>query len=116
MAGWLLSDGTYIQTIGEDIPPTDDAVEVSIRPDPYYDYVDGAWTINTEREYAYLADDVRAKRAEKLQEVDQIAGNALRWAELTAEQQAAWSQYRTDLLNITDQAGFPHNVTWPTKP
>ena len=51
-----------------------------------------------------------------LQEVDPIVSNPLRWADLTTEQQNAWSQYRTDLLNITDQAGFPHNVTWPTKP
>lgn len=49
-------------------------------------------------------------------EVDPIVTNPLRWAELTTEQQNAWSQYRTDLLNITDQEGFPHNVTWPTKP
>jgi hypothetical protein len=49
-------------------------------------------------------------------EVDPIVSNPLRWADLTTERQNAWSQYRTDLLNITDQAGFPHSVTWPTKP
>lgn len=49
-------------------------------------------------------------------EVDPIVSNQLRWAELTTEQQNAWIQYRTDLLNITDQAGFPHNVTWPVNP
>lgn len=49
-------------------------------------------------------------------EVDPIVSNPLRWADLTTEQQNAWTQYRTDLLNITDQAEFPHNVTWPTKP
>jgi len=49
-------------------------------------------------------------------EVDPIVSNPLRWADMTTDQQNAWSQYRTDLLNITDQAGFPHSVTWPTKP
>ena len=49
-------------------------------------------------------------------EVDPIVSNPLRWADMTTEQQNAWSQYRTDLLNITDQSGFPHNVTWPTRP
>jgi len=49
-------------------------------------------------------------------EVDPIVSNPLRWADMTTEQQNAWSQYRTDLLNITDQAGFPHSITWPTKP
>ena len=66
---------------------------------------------------ALAATDVRAERDMLLEtEVDPIVGNPLRWADLTTAQQNAWSQYRTDLLNITDQDGFPHNVTWPTKP
>lgn len=69
------------------------------------------------RLYDNLSMCVRYKRDEKLTiEVDPIVSNPLRWADLTTEQQNAWLQYRTDLLNITDQAGFPHNVTWPTKP
>ena len=36
--------------------------------------------------------------------------------DMTSEQQTAWAAYRTALLDITDQAGFPHNITWPTKP
>jgi hypothetical protein len=31
---------------------------------------------------------------------------------MTAEQTA----YRQALRDITDQAGFPHDITWPTKP
>ena len=62
-------------------------------------------------------DAVRYLRDQKLKsEVDPIVSNPLRWADMTTAEQNAWSQYRTDLLNITDQAGFPHNVTWPTKP
>ena len=49
-------------------------------------------------------------------EVDPIVCNPLRWAGMTEAQQNAWSQYRTDLLDISEQSGFPHNVTWPTKP
>jgi len=51
-----------------------------------------------------------------LTEVDPLVTNPLRWGDLTAEQQNAWTQYRTDLLNITDQSGFPHNVVWPVSP
>lgn len=66
---------------------------------------------------AAAAASVRAERDAKLvNEVDPIVSNSLRWADLTAAKQAEWTQYRTDLLNITDQAGFPANVTWPTKP
>lgn len=63
------------------------------------------------------ATDVRVGRDYILSEVvDPVVSNPLRWADLTEAKQAEWTQYRTDLLNITDQAGFPHNVTWPVKP
>ena len=48
--------------------------------------------------------------------VDPLVSNPLRWADLTAEKQAEWSAYRTALLDITNQSGFPHDITWPTKP
>ena len=51
-----------------------------------------------------------------LTEVDPLVTNPIRWAELTATQQNAWTQYRTDLLNVPQQAGFPNTITWPTKP
>ena len=66
---------------------------------------------------AEAARNVRSQRDFLLQaEVDPIAGNALRWNDLTDAQRAAWTQYRTDLLNVPQQSGFPDNVTWPTKP
>ena len=30
--------------------------------------------------------------------------------------QAAWATYRQSLRDIPQQAGFPSNVTWPSKP
>jgi len=66
---------------------------------------------------ADAAAQVRAERDRRLvTEVDPIVSNALRWADLTAAKQAEWTQYRTDLLNVPDQAGFPEDITWPTKP
>ena len=49
-------------------------------------------------------------------EVDPLVTNPLRWADLTSDQQAAWTQYRRALLDITAQTGFPNEVVWPTKP
>lgn len=64
-----------------------------------------------------VARNIRAERDYRLTtEVDPIVTNPLRWAELTDAKQAEWTQYRTDLLNITDQSGFPNDITWPTKP
>jgi len=65
---------------------------------------------------AAAAAQVRAERDNRLLEVDAIAGNALRWAALDADTQAAWSAYRQALLDVPQQSGFPHDITWPTKP
>ena len=66
---------------------------------------------------ARVAASVRVQRDAKLSsEVDPIVTNPLRWAELTAAKQNEWTQYRTDLLNVPQQAGFPHTINWPTKP
>jgi len=62
------------------------------------------------------AASVRADRDYRLVEVDAIAGNALRWAALDADKQAEWSTYRQALLDVPQQSGFPHDITWPTKP
>jgi len=66
---------------------------------------------------AELAANLRGQRDQKLaQEVDPIVTNPLRWNELTDAKQAEWTQYRTDLLNLPEQSGFPNDITWPTKP
>ena len=49
-------------------------------------------------------------------EVDTVLTNPVRWEEFTDEKKSEWKQYRTDLLNIPDQSGFPNSITWPTKP
>ena len=66
---------------------------------------------------AAAATQVRSERDFKLAtEVDPIAGNTLRWAALDSDTQAAWAAYRQALLDVPQQAGSPHDVTWPTKP
>jgi len=66
---------------------------------------------------AELSLNLRGQRDQKLaEEVDPVVTNPLRWGELTDAKQAEWTQYRTDLLNLPAQAGFPNTVTWPTKP
>tara|TARA_B100000902_G_C27312921_1_gene919488 strand:- start:2822 stop:3181 length:360 start_codon:yes stop_codon:yes gene_type:complete len=61
--------------------------------------------------------NIRLKRDLKLsQEVDPIVSNSLRWSTMPTKDQEAWLEYRQRLLNITDQATFPHEVLWPDKP
>lgn len=60
--------------------------------------------------------DVRGLRGALLKGVDAVAGNALRWAALDVGTQAAWAVYRQELLDVPQQAGFPNDAVWPTKP
>jgi hypothetical protein len=66
---------------------------------------------------ATTAAQVRGERDNILATVvDPLVSNPLRWADLTSDKQAEWSQYRTDLLGVPQQAGFPNTITWPTEP
>ena len=93
-------------------------VEVTMRPTPLHTYDGSVWLaptqIELDEEEGYQVRLIRDLRLHN--EVDPIVSNALRWAELTEDKQSEWRQYRTDLLNISNQSGFPHNVTWPTTP
>jgi len=74
-------------------------------------------TMTQEEKDAELSMFARGDRDSLLEsEVDPLVTNPLRWAELTTEQQNDWTQYRTDLLNVPQQSGFPNTITWPTKP
>ena len=77
-----------------------------------------AYVAPTQKELdAELSASLRAQRDQKLvEELDPLVTNPLRWGELTDAKQAEWTQYRTDLLNLPDQSGFPNSVSWPTKP
>tara|TARA_R110000803_G_scaffold206700_1_gene274131 strand:+ start:641 stop:943 length:303 start_codon:yes stop_codon:yes gene_type:complete len=66
---------------------------------------------------ASLADIARMERDRILvSEVDPVTGNTLRLNSLPTEKKAEWLQYRTDLMDVPQQAGFPTDITWPVKP
>jgi len=61
--------------------------------------------------------NIRSERSRLLTGfVDPFVTNSLRWADLSSEQQAEVAAYRRALLDITDQSGFPLEVTWPDLP
>ena len=64
----------------------------------------------------YLAEMARNERGSRLRYLDTILTNPLRWAGYTEEQQAVIAKYRQDLLDITDQEGFPATIVWPQSP
>ena len=63
------------------------------------------------------AEQVRSDRDYKLlTEVDPLVSNPLRWADISSSKQTEWAQYRTNLLNVPQQSGFPNTISWPEKP
>lgn len=61
------------------------------------------------RQQTFTANGQRRKRDELLAETDW-------WASSDRTITQAQIDYRQALRDITSQAGFPNNVTWPTKP
>jgi hypothetical protein len=67
--------------------------------------------------YETAAKHIRYTRNQLLKsEVDPIISNPLRWADYIDELKQQWVQYRIDLLDITEQEGFPFSVVWPVTP
>lgn len=109
------TNGEYIELMYEGEAPAG-FTPVPKREAEWFDLVEGAWVKNQTLHDERISEFVRSNRGKLLYTVDKVVSNPLRWAELTAEKQTEWTQYRRDLLDITDQSGFPHSVSWPTKP
>lgn len=78
--------------------------------------VDGEWTqvwASLELPLGQASDNVRAHRDNLLQETD---WRVIKAYERSENIPAAWELYRQALRDITNQAGFPYEITWPTKP
>ena len=69
-------------------------------------------------EPAPTADQVRAERDSKLASTDWVTIKAVDASSdgLGVQVPQAWATYRQALRDVTDQVGFPDNVTWPIAP
>ena len=77
-----------------------------------FDAQEAAWAAGADDR---KAEEVREKRNARLADMDANLSNPLRWSELDATTQALWATYRTALLDVPQQTGFPQTVVWPTK-
>ena len=91
---------------------TKTVVEKPAQPttDHYWDWTTKSWILNNDQ----AATSARSQRNSLLSTVDRV--NPVWYAALTADQQQQLQQYRTQLLNVPQQAGFPNVIEWPTKP
>lgn len=84
-------------------------VEIPEKPSPYadFDYTTKQWVVNT----AMVVFNVLDKRKKLLAATD--------WTQMpdvSIATKAAWAAYRQELRDITTQAGYPTEITWPTPP
>lgn len=102
------------------VPEFDASTQRVISKDP--EFVDGKWIVEYElvdrsqeeinSEVNQLAAQARSRRNVLLGETDwtQIPDNSL-----SAEEKESWKIYRQQLRDLTEQEGFPHNISWPVK-
>jgi Phage tail assembly chaperone protein len=58
----------------------------------------------------------RNKRDALLSQLDSLISSPLRWQSLSEQDKNEISSYRSSLLNVPQQEGFPDNIVWPTAP
>lgn len=75
-----------------------------------WDPASKSWFIDTNQ----LELQVRIQRNQLLSNVDRV--NPVWYNSLTQEQQTELQQYRQQLLDVPQQASFPVDIAWPTKP
>lgn len=63
-----------------------------------------------------LGSEIREQRDYMMASVDHYVSNPLRWAELSDDRKNVIAEYRTDLLNVPQQTGFPETIEWPEIP
>jgi hypothetical protein len=114
--GYWQTNNTPSQEVLNTYP--EGTIEVSLQPAEFYTFDGSGWVPPSQEDTnARFSILVREQRDALLADnVDPLVSNPLRWADLTAEQQQAWKDYRHALLNVPQQGGFPQDVIWPVQP
>ena len=83
-----------------------------VKPSIYHnwDITNKTWVLDDIR----LINNIRLQRNQLLTAIDRV--NPVWYSTLTADQQTELQTYRTALLNVPQQSGFPETITWPNKP
>lgn len=95
--------------------PEYDSLSYEVR-DGSFEQVDGEWSLPyvvQQQEDVYAERNIRSRRDNLLQETDWIV---IKSYERGANIPAEWELYRQALRDVTNQAGFPYNITWPLGP
>jgi len=87
------------------------------QPSPYYkfDYQTKTWQdVRTEaQKFQQASREILNQRKQLLDSTDWIVIKAM---DTGTPIPTAWQTYRQELRDVTNQTGYPYQVTWPTKP
>lgn len=89
---------------------------IPLRPSFYHEWNGTEWVENIDEKIRIETDNIRDFRLSLLQRIDDIVKNPFRFESLPVEQKTELSNYRLQLLDIPQQAGFPLDVIWPEVP
>ena len=115
------TDGKYQPTNGEIlvkdiIPEYNEKYQSIVRLDPVPEGDSVVYEITTmtdEEKLEVDSDEARSIRNVRLEETDFIMFTD---SPFTDEQKAQWAIYRQELRDVTNQDGFPSDITWPVRP
>ena len=97
-------------------------VQAYVERDMFADYEDedGVTVTKTEQEQAYTAtknaEAATAARAERDKLIASCDWMAIKAFEAGTGVATEWATYRQALRDVSAQAGFPNDITWPEKP
>lgn len=121
-----LSDATLASwnvfpVVDRPAPSFDPATESCNQVNPTFE--NGEWvttwqvtTVDADEIAERLADESEIVREDRNQRLAGSDWTQLVDSPLTAADKTAWATYRQQLRDLTSQAGFPWNVTWPSTP
>lgn len=111
MKAHIIENNTVVNTIEVDdlsfLPNLVEATEGSIG----WSYIDGVFSPPPDN----VSDEKKAERIRLTRDKKLVQSDWTQVADAPVDQ-SAWATYRQSLRDIPQQAGFPSNVVWPTKP
>jgi len=83
--------------------------------------IDGAWKAEWVVDAAATQEDIAyksSKEAKQVRETRNLLLSQCDWTQLpdSLVNKGAWAAYRQALRDLSTQAGFPWQITWPTQP
>jgi hypothetical protein len=111
--------GLKLEPVFETPKPTVDRMQTArrngVKKDSKNNWV-WAWVVEAKTQEQLDAENVQSAQSIRSQRDNLLAASDWTQVPDAPVDQTAWRVYRQALRDITSQQGFPHEVTWPTKP